>query len=364
MARQTRIELPDAFYHCSAKGFGGRPIVLDDADRDAHEKLASELVQRTGWEIFAWALLDDHYHMVMRTPEPNLVAGMKWFQNFWTKRFNARHDRTGPLYGGRYKSVLVQGDGHLSALIDHVHLNAFRAGLVTTVRLAAHPWSSLKDYLLPASSRRPWVRAAEGLAHMGYDAEDSGDRLRYLEHLESIAIRKNGRPVLPEAGRTLHSTLRRGWYLGGEAFRGHLLSVRTDAAAKPEVREHGAAMAQRLLKAGLAFAGLTYEGLEQLRKSDWRKRAIGRAIRLRTTVPTEWIASSLRMGVSSRVAALVARDPGPGWGRSWRAAGELLDRLLDLSYDGAAPARRHGGEEEACRTGNALCGGDPCKCGE
>jgi putative transposase len=332
MPRQKRIELPGAVYHCSARGFPARTIVIDDRDRDAYERLVAELVQRTGWEIYAWTLLTDHYHMVFRTPEANLVAGMKWFQNFWTKRFNARHRRSGPVFGGRYKSVLVQEDGHLSALIDHVHLNAYRAGLVSAAELAAHRWSSLKDYLLPPSSRCPWVRAAEGLSHMGFDGQDCEGRLSYLEHLEDIAVRLGGRPVLPRPGRTLHSTLRRGWYLGEESFRGELLAIQQDGvgAADQAGCGHGAEMAQRLLKAGLLLGDLTYECLEDLRRNDWRKRAIGRAIRLRTTVSTEWISSNLRMGVSSRAALLVARNPESSWGKSWKLASDLLGRLLSL----------------------------------
>ena len=333
MPRQTRIEFPGAIYHCSARALPGRSIVLDDRDRDAHELLVAETVQRTGWEMLAWSLLDDHYHIVVKTPEANLVTGMKWFQNFWTKRFNARHQRSGSVFGGRYKSVLVQEDAHLSSVIDHVHLNAFRLGIVTTSRLAAHCWSSLRDYLQEPLSRRPWIRVEKGLGHMGYDHASYDGRLRYLERLEEIAVRFEGRSPLPGKGRTLHSTLRRGWYLGGESFRGELIATRdSGATSAPAVNPlHGAESAQRLLSAGLAFVGLAYEGLENLRKSDWRKRAIGRAIRLRTTVPTEWIASNLRMGVPSRVALLVARDPEPSWGKSWRPAKELLDRLLKLA---------------------------------
>jgi putative transposase len=348
MPRQTRIELPGVIYHCSAHGFEGRSIVADDRDRDAYEGLVAELVQRTGWEIFAWVLLDNHYHMVLRTPEANLVSGMKWFQNFWTKRFNARHGKTGPVFGGRYKSVLVQEDGHLSSVINHLHLNPFRLAMVDATRLGAHPWSSLKDYLLPPSARRPWVRAGEGLDHMGYDGGDCDERLRYLEHLEDIAVRLGGRAPLPGVGRTLHSTLRRGWYLGEQSFRGELIAVRKQGRVSPETcpQSHGAVMAQRILAAGLAVGGLTYEGLENLRKSDWRKRAVGRAIRLRTTVPTEWIASNLRMGVPSRVALLVAKDPEPSWGKSWRSAKELLDRLLEVARHVESSPRPEAPQEE------------------
>lgn len=338
---------------------------MDDRDRDAHEKLVAELVRRTGWQLFAWTLLGNHYHLVIRTPEANLVAGMKWFQNFWTKRFNARHRRSGPVFGGRYKSVPVQRDGHLSALIDHVHLNAFRVGLVDAAHLGAHPWSSLRDYLLPDSGRRDWVDAAGGLAHMGYDGEDCDSRLGYLEHLEGIAVRHGGRPPLPGHGRTLHSTFRRGWYLGEGAFRGELIEARKHRGADPAAgaAPSDAAIAQRLLKAGLVLAGLSYEALDELRKNDWRKRVIGRAIRLRTTVPTEWIASNLKMGVASRTAALVARDPEASWGRSRLPATEILDRLLALRLERAAmagssfyPGGGGEGEDAACCTENTPHG--------
>jgi putative transposase len=356
MPRQTRIQLPGAVYHCSARGYQRRNIVLDDRDRHAHERAVAELVQRTGWEIYAWVLLDDHYHLVLKTPEANLVAGMKWFQNFWTKRFNAHHARRGPVFGGRYRSVMVQEGEHLSTLIDHVHLNAYRSGLVDLSRLAAHRWSSLRDYLLEPSSRRPWLRVAEGYSRMGYDGADSGDRLLYLERLEAVAALWGGRPVLPDPGRTLHSTLRRGWYLGEESFRDKLLALRSGGAGwGKESGDHGPEMAQRLLRAGLSFCGLSYECLEGLRRSDWRKRAIGRAIRRRTTVSTEWIASNLEMGVSSRAAFLVARDPESGWGRSWQAALELFKQLMSLPD--CAPTTRN--SEEECRCDE---GADRCEC--
>ena len=72
--------------------------------------------------------MGNHYHLVFRTPEANLVEGMKWLQNTWTKRFNARHQFWGHVFGGRYKAVLVEGGEHLGVLIDYVHLNPCRPG--------------------------------------------------------------------------------------------------------------------------------------------------------------------------------------------------------------------------------------------
>ena len=74
-----------------ARGDRREPIFLDEEDCRRFHKLLGELVERTGWEVYAWVAMPNHYHLVFRTPEANLVEGMKWLQNTWTKRFNARH---------------------------------------------------------------------------------------------------------------------------------------------------------------------------------------------------------------------------------------------------------------------------------
>lgn len=76
--------------------------------------------------------MSNHYHWVLQTPQANLVAGMKWFQNTYARRFNTRHKKWGHVFGGRYKAVLVEasGGGYLETLMDYVHLNPARAGLV------------------------------------------------------------------------------------------------------------------------------------------------------------------------------------------------------------------------------------------
>lgn len=101
MPRQVRIEYEGAIYHCLARGDQREPIVVDDSDRTQFVRLLKELMDKTGWKLFAWVLIDNHYHLAFQTPEPNLVAGMQWLQNTWTKRFNARHGLWGHLFGDR-----------------------------------------------------------------------------------------------------------------------------------------------------------------------------------------------------------------------------------------------------------------------
>ena len=84
-----------------ARGDRREPIVLDDNDRECFVVTLGEICAKTGWQVIAWVLMGNHYHWAIRTPEANLVEGMKWFQNTYTRRFNSRHRVWGHLFGGR-----------------------------------------------------------------------------------------------------------------------------------------------------------------------------------------------------------------------------------------------------------------------
>ena len=86
MPRQPRIEYAGAIYHMMARGDRCEPIVFDDIDRHRFVGTLGECCAKTGWQVLAWVLMDNHYHWAMRTPEANLVDGMKWFQNTYTRR--------------------------------------------------------------------------------------------------------------------------------------------------------------------------------------------------------------------------------------------------------------------------------------
>src|SRR4030095_1890080 len=88
MARSIRIEYPGAFYHVMARGNRREAIFLDEDDRRYFLKAVSEACGITGWKGHAWVLMTNHYHFFIETPEANLVSGMKWLQNAYTRRFN------------------------------------------------------------------------------------------------------------------------------------------------------------------------------------------------------------------------------------------------------------------------------------
>ena len=111
MARQIRIEYEGAMYHVMARGNRRERIFVDDEDRQIFLKTIGEACEMTGWRVHAWVLMDNHYHLLIETPEANLVSGMKWVQNAYTRRFNVRHHQWGRLFGDRYKAVSVEGGG-------------------------------------------------------------------------------------------------------------------------------------------------------------------------------------------------------------------------------------------------------------
>src|SRR5256886_8427590 len=125
MARKLRVQYAGAIYHVLNRGDRREPIFRDDRDRQRFLDTLGETCGKTGWQIHSWCLLPNHFHLVLETPRPNLVAGMKWLLGTYTSRFNRRHRVFGHLFSGRYKALLVDGsgNGYLRTVCDYVHLN-------------------------------------------------------------------------------------------------------------------------------------------------------------------------------------------------------------------------------------------------
>ena len=145
MARKLRIQYPGAIYHVMNRGDRRQDIVRTDDDRELFVRTLGEACAKTDWQVHAWGLMRNHFHLVVETPKPNLVEGMKWFLGVYTARFNRRHKFFGHLFSGRYKSLFVDGsgNGYLKSVCDYVHLNPARAGLLRPRQaLREYRWSS------------------------------------------------------------------------------------------------------------------------------------------------------------------------------------------------------------------------------
>jgi putative transposase len=142
MARPLRIEYPGAVYHLTSRGNAQLPIYEDTKDRLDYFEILEEVVARFNWVCHAYCLMDNHYHLLIETPDGNLSGGMRQLNGVYTQRFNIRHYRAGHIYQGRFKSILVEKQSHLLELCRYVVLNPVRANM------AKHPgnyrWSSYK----------------------------------------------------------------------------------------------------------------------------------------------------------------------------------------------------------------------------
>src|SRR5436853_4176526 len=145
MPRKLRIQYPGAIYHVMNRGDRREPIFVDDRDRVRFLDTLGEACLKTGWQVHAYCLMRNHFHVVIETPQPNLVTGMRWFLSTYTSRYNRRHKEFGHLFSGRYKALIVDssGTGYLKTACDYVHLNAARARLLgSEAKLEHFVWSS------------------------------------------------------------------------------------------------------------------------------------------------------------------------------------------------------------------------------
>jgi REP element-mobilizing transposase RayT len=150
MPRQLRIEYPGAIYHVMSRGDRRDDIYFDDVDRQDFLKTLAQACQKTDWQVHAYCLLRNHFHLVIETPQPNLVVGMKWLLGTYASRHDRRHKEFGHLFSGRYKALVVDGSGtgYLKTVCDYVHLNPARARLLARRQpLADFSWSSYPLYL-------------------------------------------------------------------------------------------------------------------------------------------------------------------------------------------------------------------------
>jgi len=306
MPRKARVEFPGAVYHLLDRGDRQEAIFHDDADREQFLATLGQTCERTGWRVHAFVLMTNHYHLLVETPQPNLVAGMRWFQTTYTVRFNRRHRLSGHLFQGRYKSVVVDPEerGYSATLSDYIHLNPVRARMISLQqRLFDYRWSSYPFYAAKAG-RPAWFEPERVLGEVGLEDTVFGRR-HYAERMRGRAVEELGERNVRE-----NEKLRRGWCLGGASFRERVLGLIEKAGEKlskaREVdasirRSHGEEEAGRLLRRGMEHFGLEETELKAVKRNDARKLAIARLIRARTSVSNQWIARELSLGHVSSI---------------------------------------------------------------
>jgi len=220
MARKPRVEYEGAVYHVMSRGDRQNLICRDHRDREIFMDTLDEACVRHGWRVHAYVLMDNHYHMLLETPEPNLVNGMKWLQGTYTQRINSRHGEWGHLFRGRYKALVVQADSgdYFSTVATYIHLNPVRAGMMdfTKRSLEEFGWSSYPLYLRP-SERPGWLCVDRVLGNdQRQDTRSGRDAYRRMMQKRTLEVALSDNP---QEFDKRWADIRRGWCLGDEAFR-------------------------------------------------------------------------------------------------------------------------------------------------
>ena len=176
MPRGPRLDVPGTLHHVMVRGIEGRPIFRDDRDRDDFLRRLETLVGATGLRIYAWALLPNHAHLLLRTGTRSLARVMRSLLTGYAGAFNRRHRRSGHLFQNRYKSIVVEEDPYFLELVRYLHLNPLRAGVIPHRRaLDRYPYTGHAALL--GTVPRPWQATADVLQRFG--AEPHRARARY-----------------------------------------------------------------------------------------------------------------------------------------------------------------------------------------
>jgi len=311
MGRTPRVEYAGAMYHVMCRGNRRETIFEDDQDCCLFLETLAEVCVRTGWEVCAYVLMPNHYHLVLKTPEANLVTGMKWFQGTYTKRHNLRHKQWGHVFQGRYKSIVIDPSdaAYFRTACNYVHLNPVRArlaGAADTISLGEYRWSS-SWYLLRQLSKTPeWLTLGRIVEENTAQSDGLRARKLYLRYLEKQEELED---------EFEYRALRRGWCLGSSEFKADLKEGvceqlshldRGSIVGEPR-RMHDEAEAERLLLIATGITGLDLAEKDSLRHNDRRKEWVAWYLSKKTSVGQGWISKRLAMGDSSNVSRALKR---------------------------------------------------------
>lgn len=166
--RPDRIKYAGAAYHIMNRGAGGKLIYSSDADKHLFLSILQRVRTKYSIDIFAYCLMNNHYHLLVRTPLANISPAMCLLNGYYAKRFNFKNRIKGPLFGGRFLSPIVVSDPYLLQASKYIHLNPVAAGMV------AHPkeyfWSSYR-YFSSAYTKCSWLSYDEILEYFGSSRE-------------------------------------------------------------------------------------------------------------------------------------------------------------------------------------------------
>jgi len=290
-------------------------VFRGDEDCGVFLETVGEVCGRTGWKVHAYALMGNHYHMLLETPEPNLVVGMQWVQSTYTKRFNAVHRVWGHLFSGRYKAIPVEASrNYFLCIADYIHLNPVRVKGYDfeTSELMDYAWSSYPGYVF--KRKRPlWLCVERVMGELGLEDTRSG-RQQFMAHMQRriLGVRhaKN-----PWSADEQWPQIRRGWHFGGKSFKSEMLERLTDVLNQDTgtpfggdiIQEHDEHRAEKLIQTGIGELGIRDDDLSAMPGCCPEKYALAWLVRRKTSVKVTWIKERLHMGRATDFSAWIKK---------------------------------------------------------
>ncbi len=306
MPRAVRVDYPGAIYHVMDRGDRREDIFVNDVDCPDLIKALAKACEKTGWQIHAYCLMRNHFHLVVETPDANLVEGMRWFLSAYTIRLNHRQKLLGHVFSGRYKALIVDGsgNGYLKTVCVCVHLNPVRAHLLgPQERLLAYPWSSFGWYLAAPEHRPRWLQVDLLLGEHEIGQDTAAGRQEFERHMEVRRLEQEDEEAL--------KALRRGCCLGSEEFRHKMLELMEGKLGEDHAgslhREAAEQQANRIIGEELARRGWQEGDLAARHGSDPGKLAIAARIRKETMLPVKWIAARVQIGTTKGAKSVLHR---------------------------------------------------------
>ena len=302
MARKPRLEFPGAIYHVISRGNYRKPI-FEGGGGPAFEKALFQACEKCGWLLHAYVIMNNHYHLAVETPQPNLVEGMRWLQGTFGIRFNAYHRERGHVFQSRYKSLVIEEGRPLLGLVNYIHLNPVRAGLSNISELREFSLSSFPKFF--AKSPASYLVRSRFLGSLEFPDSPSGMK-RYAEHLE---FSEEHDPALKDE---ISRRYCRGWAVASQGYRKELKAAFVESATSEslggaewaDVKEAGW---EKLLSSLLRAEGKSSLDLTRDAKSAAWKVKIARKLRAESTATNGWIAQRLAMGHPTRVCNLIRK---------------------------------------------------------
>ncbi len=240
MARPLRIEYPGAFYHVTSRGNERKIVFQSNRDRERYLSYLESAHERYGAVIHVYCLMGNHYHLLLETPRGNLSKILQYINGAYTTYFNIKRSRSGHLFQGRYKGILVDKDEYCKELSRYIHLNAVRAGMVKAP--LEYPWSSYR-YFVGRDKKPNWLTTEFVLGDFG--GEGRRGFKRYREYVEKGASREIENPLK----KVIAST-----FLGGKEF---IESIKLEYLAKKEIDRRDLPALKKILR------GPTLETIEK-----------------------------------------------------------------------------------------------------